>query len=648
MFMNTKNTFITYDDSSHIYTSGDLAFEESLFTDVSPVDTETVANGGQSKFFWLMGLVIVIGCLLVIRLGYLQLGDGTHFRALADGNRLRERVNLAPRGQIFDRYGNVLADSTASFRLLVTPSDLPAGVLAQATESVKRLLMLTDAQMVRGLDNVDTKSSKPIELATKLSTEQTVLFETHALEFPAMSIETVPVRNYVSSEAFSHVLGSTGAITDNDLASNDVYVSEDIVGKTGLELEYESELKGQNGKDIVEIDATGSVVKSLGEIQSSPGKSLKTTLDQGLQDELYKQFSSRPGAKGAAIAMNPKTGEVLALLSYPGYNTNQFALGISGKDYQSLLGDKMLPLFNRAIAGQLPPGSTVKPMVALAGLENGVITDKTVIVDSGKITIPNQFNPSVVYDYVGWKRTGLGPMTVRSAIAMSSDIFFYVVGGGLNSVHIDGLGIDRLAAFYRKFHLGNLTGIDLPGEKAGLVPDPTWKMSFYNNNALLGKWYLGDTYHVSIGQGDVLVTPLQMALWTATIANGGVGMKPHVVSAVLDKQGNVVRTIEPSILIPQVGSENNIRVVQEGMRQTVLSGTAKRLQSLSVSSAGKTGTAQFDNNEREHSWFTSFAPYENPEIVVTVLVEGGGEGGAAALPITESALRWWAEHRYQK
>jgi penicillin-binding protein 2 len=239
-------------------------------------------------------------------------------------------------------------------------------------------------------------------------------------------------------------------------------------------------------------------------------------------------------------------------------------------------------------------------------------------------------------------------MTVRSAIAMSSDIFFYVVGGGLASSHVDGLGVDRLAANYRKFHLGQISGIDIPGEKAGLVPDPAWKLDFYRDNAVLGKWYLGDTYHISIGQGDVLVTPLQVALWTATIANNGVGMKPRIVSEIHDSQGGLVKKFAPEVLIPKVATDANIKVVQEGMRQAVLTGTAKRLLSLPITSAGKTGTAQFDNNEKEHSWFTSFAPYEDPQIVVTVLVEGGGEGGAAALPISQGALAWWAQNRYTK
>jgi penicillin-binding protein 2 len=578
-----------------------------------------------------------------------QIVQGAQFRELSEGNRLRERVALAPRGEILDRNGDVLARSTASFRLLLTPIDVPKGQLEKEVRAVADLLSLSRDLVAETLKKFDARSVQPLVLASGLTQDQAVLFETKSLEFPGMAVVAVPVRQYTSSQSFAHVLGTTGAISDGDSYLKDpAYSPLDVVGKTGLEAAYEKELKGLNGKDLVEVDATGGVVKDLGDISSTPGHTLRLTIDKGLQEELYSQFALRPGAKGAAIALDPKTGAVLALLSYPSFDSNAFSGGISTTEYKKLTEDPLLPLFNRAVGAQLPPGSTVKPMVALAGLESGVITEHTVIVDNGKISIPNQFNPSVVYDYVGWKRTGLGPMTVRSAIAMSSDIFFYVVGGGLASSRIDGLGVDRLTSFYHKFHLGSITGIDIPGEKPGLVPDPAWKLDYFRDNAVLGKWYLGDTYHISIGQGDVLVTPLQVALWTATIANNGVGMKPHIVDGVYGGDQVLIRTISPEVLVPKVGSDANIRVVQEGMRQTVLAGTAKRLQSLPISAAGKTGTAQFDNNEKEHSWFTSFAPYEDPQIVVTVLVEGGGEGGAAALPITQDALAWWVTHRYHQ
>lgn len=648
-FMTLNSETFEYDDAPPLKSGTELAFEEAVLTNVSPVQGGYESTRLATHVWWVLALMGLVTVLLLGRLAYLQIGQGPNLRAMAEGNRLRERLILAPRGEIIDRNNEVLARSRASFRLVVTPLDVPKDEVRSVVHSVAAALSLDESALSEALKKFDPRSVQPLVLSQNLTRDQAVLFETRAFEFPGLSVETIPIREYASSESFAHVLGTTGRIDEDDpYLHTPGYFPADVVGKTGIEYTYETPLKGANGQDLVEVDAAGVVVKSLGQIPATPGSTVQTTLDKGLQEELYKQFQSRPNSKGAAIALNPKTGEVLALVSYPGFDTNLFAEGIKNEDYQKLLHDPLLPLFNRAVSAQLPPGSTVKMMVALAGLEEGVITDRTIITDSGKISIPNQFNPDIVYDYVGWKRSGLGPVGVRSAIAQSSDIFFYIVGGGYTPAHIDGLGVNKLAEYYRKFNLGKKTGIDVPGEKSGLVADPDWKKQYYEDSAVLGKWYLGDTYHVSIGQGDMLVTPLQMALWTSTIANNGVGLKPHVMLQVTDAAGRVLQKLQPQILIPKIGSDANVKVVQEGMREAVLAGTAKKLLSLPISSAGKTGTAQFDNNESEHSWFTSYAPYEDPQIVVTVLVEGGGEGGAAALPIAQHALNWWAHNRYKR
>lgn len=628
---------------------GDLEWEEAAFTPVSPTQDPRSLESPTRVKWWLLVVLVLSTLTLVGRLGWLQLGQGSELRALADGNRLRERVLLAPRGEVLDRYGEVLARSAPSFRLLVVPFDVPKGQLSDRLTELAQVLRLDSAALAEAAKTIEPKSVEPITLVSNLSKDQAVLFETRSVEFPGFLVQAVPVREYTSPFAFAHVLGITGSIggTD-DYLDNPLYSPQDVVGKNGLEYTYESILKGVNGRDLVEVDAAGSVVKSLGQLPSSPGATFHSTLDKGLQEVLYAQFADKPYMKGAAVALDPKTGAVLALMSFPSFDANAFAQGMSAAAYQSLLDNKQLPLFNRVIGAQLPPGSTVKPMVSVAGLQEGVITDRTIIYDRGKITVPNQFNPAISYDFVGWKRTGLGPMTVRSAIASSSDIFFYVVGGGYPGTGVDGLGIEKLASYYRKFNLGKPTGIDLPGEKPGVVADPEWKAAFYKSDPILGKWYLGDTYHVSIGQGDMLVTPLQVAEWTATIANNGVGMKPHVLDTAENGKGEIVSKFKPEVLIPKMADDSVISVVQQGMRQTVLAGSAQRLQSLPITSAGKTGTAQFDNNASEHAWFTSYAPYEDPQIVLTVLVEGGGEGHAVAEPIAREVLKWWAEHRYRR
>lgn len=630
-------------------THGDLEWEEAAFTPVSPTQDPRSLEGGGHVKWWLLILLALSVVVLVGRLGWLQLGQGSEMRALADGNRLRERVLLAPRGEILDHNGEVLARSAPSFRLLVVPFDVPKGQFSDRLAELAKALGLDISALAEVTKNLNQKSVEPVTLVSNLNKDQAVLFETRSVEFPGFLVQAVPVREYTSPYAFAHVLGITGSISStDDYLENPLYSSQDVVGKNGLEYTYESVLKGVNGRDLVEVDAAGSVVKSLGQLPSSPGATFYSTLDKGLQEELYAQFASKPYMKGAAVAMDPKTGAVRALVSFPSFDGNAFAQGMSTSAYQALLNNTQLPLFNRVIGAQFPPGSTVKPMVSIAALQEGVVTDRTVIYDRGKITVPNQFNPAISYDFVGWKLTGLGPMTVRSAIASSSDIYFYVVGGGYPGTGVEGLGIEKLSAYYRKFNLGKPTGIDLPGEKPGVVADPAWKAAFYKSDPILGKWYLGDTYHVSIGQGDMLVTPLQVAEWTAVIANNGVGMKPHILDRAEDQQGRIVQQLKPEVLIPKVADDAVVSVVQQGMRQTVLAGSAQQLQTLPITSAGKTGTAQFDNNAREHAWLTVYAPYEDPEIVLTVLVEGGGEGHAVAGPIVKAVLQWWAEHRYQR
>nr|MDQ3018823.1 penicillin-binding protein 2 [bacterium] len=469
------------------------------------------------------------------------------------------------------------------------------------------------------------------------------------------ALNSVPIREYMHPEMFSHALGYTGVIAETELKDLEVegYDLNDFIGKSGIELSYEKYLRGVNGNKQVEVDASGRPIKVLGNVEPAPGNIVQLNIDAGLQQVLYKKFlENSPNVKGAAVALNPKTGEVLALVSVPGYNNNLFAPGISQTEYKKLLDDKNLPLFNRTIAGTYPPGSTIKMVTAGAALEENIVEPDTIINDRGSLVIENEFNPSIVYRFNGWKLSGLGPMDVRSAIAQSSDIYFYTVAGGHPSSDIEGLGVERLAKYYRAFGMGAQTGIDVQGEKAGVVADPAWKAQYFKGSPVDSKWYLGDTYHIAIGQGDMLVTPLQVAVWTGAIANDGVINKPRLLKAVIDQSGKEVYKPEPEILVTKSISDEHMQVVQAGMRDNVTTekGSGRQLFTLPISSAGKTGTSQFDGSDpsRTHAWFTSYAPYEDPEIVITVLVEAGGEGHAAAVPIARDALQWWADNRYKK
>jgi penicillin-binding protein 2 len=315
-----------------------------------------------------------------------------------------------------------------------------------------------------------------------------------------------------------------------------------------------------------------------------------------------------------------------------------FARGISGNEYSALLNDPNNPLLNRVVGGTYPPGSTVKPMLAQAALEEGVVKPDTKVLDDGVVRIGS-------YSFYGYERSGLGIMDVYSAIAKSSDIYFYTVGGGNPKTDIQGLGPEKIAEWYKKFHLGAPLGIDIPNEKAGLVPDPEWK-----ERVIGEKWYLGNTYNESIGQGDLLVTPLQVNSWTATIANGGKIMRPYILDQVIDQDGKVVHQEEPQILSENIFDQEDLKVVQDGMRQTVTDGSGRSLNTLPISVAGKSGTAQIisKNLSFTHAWFTSYAPAEDPQIALTVLIEEGGEGSSFAVPVTKDVYKWWAENRFNK
>lgn len=642
-----------------VYTSSLKSQNDSLDWEESAADSQIFIKGvydmerQSPNLAGLWTILVLIFLVFLGRIFYLQIMQGADFRALSESNRIRKQVILAPRGLVYDRRGEVLAKNTASFNLVAIPFDLPKQGFESQLAKLAEAFGFQAAEIKKKLDGISRSSIDPVVIKQDVSLEQSLWFETKANEFIGFSIQKIPIREYLEPQIFSHVLGYTGLLGPEDLqaVSSQQYASFDFIGKAGIEQEYEQFLHGINGENLIEVDASGKLLNLLGENRPVPGSALKLNIDKELQEQLFRALKEKPTTKkAAAIALNPKNGEVLALLSLPGYDINLFAHGISSQDYETLINNPDLPLINRAIAGTYPPGSTVKPMVAAAALEEGVVKETTVINDKGLLVIPNQFDPTISYNFYGWKRSGLGPVTVRSAIALSSDIYFYTVSGGHPSSQIKGLGAEKLAEYYRKFNLGKVTGIDLQGEKTGLVPDPDWKANFYQNNPILSKWYLGDTYHIGIGQGDVLATPLQVALWTAVIANNGIGYKPKILKEIINPQGQVVFKNEPEVLISKFISDKNIKIVQEGMRETVLEGSARALANLPVSAAGKTGTSQFDGSDptRTHAWFTAYAPFEDPQIVITVLVEAGGEGHAAAVPVVKETLEWWAKNRYGK
>jgi len=600
---------------------------------------------------------IALFILLLGRLYQLTVSRHDEFRAVADGNRLRIEYVPAPRGSTFDSRGGIIASNKPSFELVAIPLDLPKDETEQAAVVTKTAeILAVDPQEIKQIiSNQDVQAFQSVLIKQNIAREQALIFQERQSDLPGFRVVNTPIRDYVRVPvAYAHLLGYVGKLNGQEYRekSDEGYLFNDSIGKTGLELVYETDLRGTFGQRQVEVDARGVVKKIYGEKKAIPGSNLALNVDADLQDKIYELLSAQLRAlnrrKAAAIAMDPRSGRVLAYISLPGFDNNFFAEGISPSEYAALAGDKDQPLFNRAIGGIYPPGSTVKPMVSIAALEEKIVTPETIIKDEGEIVIKNIYGgPDAVF--IGYGRRALGLLNVRQAIALSSDIFFYIVSGGFGPAGIDGMGIEKLAHFYRMFKINEKLGIDLPGEQAGLVPDPEWKKNYFSGDEFSGKWYLGDTYHAAIGQGDLLASPLHVLSWTATVANGGKIWKPFIVDRV-EIDGKIVRKNEPQVIGTLGASPENIKVVQEGMRQAVTGGTAITLSRLPISSAAKTGTAQFDakNRSRSHAWFTAYAPFEDPQIAITVLIEDGGEGGINTAPVVREILRWWAENRYQK
>jgi len=484
------------------------------------------------------------------------------------------------------------------------------------------------------------------EVVKNLSHQELILFEARNGENSDCKIETNVVREYKEGEIFAQVLGYTAKINNEELASApEFYSVADYVGRTGIESYYERYLRKNPGKLRVERDVFGKALSQ--EILSLPesGESLVLWLDADLQrklsEELEKKYKEL-GAKGAvAVAMDPKTGGILALVSLPSFDNNLFQKGADIASLQSLLDDsqKLNPLFNRAISGRYLTGSTIKPLIASAALQEQIIAPEKQIYSAGYIEVPHQYNPEIVYRFADWMAHGWVDM--RKAIAQSSNVYFYSIGGGYGEQ--EGLGPTKIKEYLELFGWAERTGIDLPGEAAGFVPDIEWK-----RNALGEGWWDGNTYYLSIGQEYLQITPLEVVTSIAAIANGGKLLKPQVVREIISGSSGefeVVEEFKPEVLRENFIDPENLEIVREGMRQAVTGfnspqASAVILNSLPISSAAKTGTAEL-GNDSFHNWITVFAPYEDPEIILTVMVENVKGVQAAVLPVAREVLEWY-------
>ena len=588
---------------------------------------ESSNDEAKRSFFILRATVFLIVAIFVIRLTSLQITQGQENFQRAEGNRLRVTFQDAPRGLVYDRNGSPLVQNSPSYSIVLYPNELPK-------KAEDRSLWLSTLSVAIGFDQTrlqelinDQKRKSVVTLVDSLTRDQSLALEIRIQDLVGVELVKQPVRLYGDLPSLGNILGYIGKVTEDEQKARPELLPTAFVGKSGVEFSYDKILQGTPGQEIVEIDSRGRSVRSVGSVVALPGNSLILGLDAGVQrataDALQASIN-RSGAKnGAAVMIDVTSGDVLAMVSLPTFNNNLFAPSTDSALRQAVLQDPDSPLINRAISGQYPSGSTIKPFVATAGLATGVINANTKIDTSeGKIEIGQ-------WTFHDWKTHGVSD--VRQALAESNNIFFYSVGGGYKQ--ITGLGADRLDQWLTKFGFGQNTGIDIPGEQDGLVPTPDWKKKTKNE-----QWYIGDTYNLSIGQGDFLVTPLQLARATAAIANNGKLIIPRLVKSSFSTNSGQ-QDYPAKISRDNIADNSVLQTVRDGMRQAVTSGSARSLSDLGVLVAAKTGTAQFDlAKEKTHSWFIAFAPYDNPQIAISVIVEGGGEGFAVAAPVAKNMI----------
>lgn len=607
-------------------------------------ESETVhVNTDESRVRWVVYFVLILFSVLIIKTGVLQISQGEKYRVWAEENRIRIQDITAPRGIISDRYGNELVKNTPNFELTVVPADLPSDA-NESNDLFKRISELTHLsieEIGEIIEDYPEYSYTNALIADHIPHEEAVLIEIEIKKLPGVHLNVTATREYLDDTAYAHLIGYTGKLTkeqfDTLSSNNSDYNLNEVIGKSGVELSYENELRGINGKKEIEVDALGKEKKVIAESLPEPGHNLVLTIDGELQQYTHKTLEKtlvqNTQVTGAAVVIiDPRNGEILSIASSPSFSSNSFVQGLDQAKYTALVEDPKKPLFFRAIAGEYPSGSVIKPLIAAAALQENVVTSQSTYISTGGIKIGPWFFPD-------WKPGGHGETDIRKAIAESVNTYFYYAGGGDNKT-FTGLGVDRIRQYGEYFGLSNKLGIDIGGEKEGFLPSKEWKEEVKND-----RWYIGDTYHLAIGQGDLLVTPLQIASYISVIANGGTLYQPHVDMEIRGTDSEVITRKEKSIIRKDFIDKNHIQVVREGMHDAVTYGSSVSMSSLSFSSAGKTGTAQFGTEGKTHAWFTAFAPYENPEIVIAVIVEGGGEGHAAALPIAKEILQWWGENR---
>jgi penicillin-binding protein 2 len=587
--------------------------------------------------------ILLLSVGLVVRLAYLQIVGHEHYASLAQENRIKIAPIAPTRGVIYDRHGKVLAENIPTFSLELIPEQIPD--LGDTLKRLQKLLAISDETIAQfHILRRRNRSFTSTPLLLHMNEDEVAKFAAVRPFFPGVDIYARLVRHYPYGDLASHVVGYVGRINEEELKTLPMaeYQGTDYVGKIGIEKSYEAYLHGHAGYTETETNALSRPVNTLREVAPAAGASLYLNLDIDLQKTAYDALDIY---NGAVVAIDIATGGVLAFASKPGFDPNPFVYGIGRNEYAALQDSPDQPLYNRALRGLYPPGSTIKPFIALAGLEYGVTGFTNHLYCPGYYKLPNS-----THRYRDWKKLGHGSVDMRSAITQSCDVYFYDLSLAL--------GIDHMHEFMQNFGFGEKSGIDLVGEKAGLFPSKDWKKKRKKQD-----WYPGETIITGIGQGYLQVTPLQLARATATLANHGRVVSPFIVNRIVNFDHSVIHPTADQETIP-LRPENIDRIIK-AMVDVVHSGsgTAKRAGAgLPQQIAGKTGTAQvftvkqqekYNENQidfklRDHALFITFAPAENPQIAVAVVAENGGHGGAVAAPIAVKIIKqylgWSSAH----
>ncbi len=581
-------------------------------------------------------IVLVLMSIVLGRMYVLQVVEHDHFSTLSNSNRVRLKALPPTRGLIYDRNGVVLADNLPAYRLEIVREQMDD--LEQVLQELSSLVEISEQDVKKF--RLASKRRRPFEsvpLLFNLTDDEVALLAVNLHRFKGVEINARLTRNYPLGKHAVHALGYVARIDERDLNSLDEasYAGTSHIGKLGLEKYYENDLHGDVGYQRVEVNASGRTLRVLDEQPPLPGNNLYLTIDSALQQLAEDLFAEE---RGSVVAIDPSNGEVLALVSMPSFDPNLFVKGIKSKEYSELRDSSSRPLFNRALTGQYPPGSTTKPFFGLAGLEYSIMGHKQTVYCGGYYLLPNEERR-----YRDWKKEGHGKMNLNDAIAQSCDVYFYDLSYGM--------GIDRMSAFMKQFGFGEKTGIDSTGERPGLMPSREWK-----RGARGQPWFPGETLITGIGQGYMLVTPLQLANATAALALEGQRFKPHLVKTIEFPTEDMELEILPEINgVYNVKKALNWEHVIKAMENVVhgLRGTAHRIaQGITYRMAGKTGTAQvfgiaqdeeyeedkISKKLRDHALFMGFAPLEDPKIAIAVIVENGGSGSSTAAPIARKMM----------